>query len=116
MHRTCTRSVARATLGAMRRLALVALLGLAACVPNATSAPPPARDAAVPAFGSTVATVDAARLGASWRPGCPVGPDQLRLVTLDHWAYDGRAQRGQLVVNADAVAAVTSAFRTLYDL
>ena len=33
-----------------------------------------------------------------WRSSCPVGLDGLRLLTVSHWGFDGRAHTGQLVV------------------
>src|SRR4051812_12597375 len=35
--------------------------------------------------------VGAAELGASWHPGCPVGPEQLVRLTLSHIGFDGVA-------------------------
>ena len=37
-----------------------------------------------------------------WRASCPVGLSDLRLLTVSHWGFDGRAHTGQLVVNARA--------------
>jgi hypothetical protein len=68
-----------------------------------------------PAFSSSVSTVTAAELGASYHPGCPVGPDQLRRVRLSYWGFDGQRHRGTLIVNVDAVDAITTAFHRLYD-
>jgi hypothetical protein len=69
----------------------------------------------VPEFAASVAPVTAADLGASWRAGCPVGPDQLRRVALTYWDFDGRVQQGALVVHLDAVDAVQAVFRRLFD-
>jgi hypothetical protein len=55
-----------------------------------------------------------AELPHSWRPGCPVGPDQLRRVVLTYWGFDKRAHMGAIVVNAAVVADVVAVFRTLY--
>jgi hypothetical protein len=66
-------------------------------------------------FTVAVAAVTAADLGASWHPGCPVGPSQLRAVTLSFWGFDGVAQTGTLVVSSTVVPAVTRIFRTLFD-
>ena len=99
-----------------RRLGILLLGAVAACAPNATSAFPPARDAAVPPFEATVATVDEARLGSSWRPGCPLDPTSLRLLTLSHWGYDGQPAVGELILAADQSDAVVAAFRRLYDV
>lgn len=46
----------------------------------------------------------------TFRPGCPVGPDQLRVVDLNHLGYDGRIHRGQLVLRHDAVDRTIRAF------
>ncbi|MBM3661238.1 MAG: M15 family metallopeptidase, partial [Actinobacteria bacterium] len=67
------------------------------------------------AFTSAVTPVTAAELGASWRAGCPVGPDQLRRVDVTYIDFDGRPQTGALIVHADAVDAVQAVFRRLYD-
>jgi len=53
--------------------------------------------------------------GVSWRPGCPVPLASLRLLRLSYWGFDGQARRGGLIVNADAVFAVLTAFRLLFD-
>jgi len=37
--------------------------------------------------------------GGFWRSGCPVGLSGLRLLTVTHRGFDGRAHTGQLVVN-----------------
>jgi hypothetical protein len=63
----------------------------------------------------TSSNITAADLGASYRAGCPVGPDRLRRVQLTYWGFDGRPHPGTLIVNADAVDAITGAFRRLYD-
>jgi D-alanyl-D-alanine carboxypeptidase-like protein len=51
-----------------------------------------------------------------WRQACPVGLSDLRLLTVAHWGFDGRAHRGQLVVNGNAAGSLAHAFRTLYGL
>lgn len=75
--------------------------------------PAPAPPAAPPPQPPTVSPVTAADLGATWRPGCPVGPDALRRVELDHWGLDGRRHRGELIVNAEVVDAVVDVFNQL---
>jgi hypothetical protein len=57
--------------------------------------------------------VTAAELGASWHPGCPVGPSQLRRVSVTYRGFDGVDHVGALVVHADAVPAVLAAFDRL---
>ena len=60
-----------------------------------------------------VSRVTAAELGKSWRPGCPVGPRQLRAVTVPYWGFDGQRHSGVLVVNAAAVSAIKTTFREI---
>src|SRR5919204_6473212 len=74
-----------------------------------------AHPAAPPPFASTVERVTASDLRWSYRPGCPVGPAQLRLLRLSYWGFDRKAHAGELVVNADVAAGVVSVFRRLYD-
>src|ERR1700757_1068026 len=82
---------------------LVATLGVA-LMPGA---PPAAADA-------TVQPVTPAELGASWHPGCPVEPAQLRRVGVDHIGFDGRAHHGELIVHQDLVPEVIAIFDRLY--
>ena len=87
---------------------------VAACNPDPTSAPPPPRQAAVPAFAGRLEGVSLADLGASWRPGCPLGPRDLRRVVVSHWGYDGAVHEGQLIVATFYAEALVQVFRTLY--
>ena len=70
--------------------------------------------AALPPFHASIAPVTAAQLGASWRPGCPVGPEQLRTVRVSFVGFDGRAHTGALVVNRSVANDVQVVFRRLY--
>lgn len=72
--------------------------------------PPP-----VPA-APTVLPVTAADLGASWRPGCPVDPAELRRVRLDHIGFDDQTHRGELIVHEKLVQQVVVIFDQLYRL
>jgi hypothetical protein len=54
--------------------------------------------------------------GTYWHRGCPVSLSDLRLLTVTHWGFDGRAHTGQLVVNAKAAAPLAGVFRRLYEL
>jgi hypothetical protein len=71
--------------------------------------------AALPPFVAHVERVTAQDLRYSWRPGCPVGPPQLRRIRMPYVGFDGRAHRGQLIVNAAVAQDVVVVFRTLYD-
>jgi hypothetical protein len=68
------------------------------------------------AFSATPLTiVQRHRLnGSSWRPGCPVGLDGLRYVRLTYVGFDAKVHRGELVVNADAVATMRIVFGELF--
>jgi D-alanyl-D-alanine carboxypeptidase len=55
-----------------------------------------------------------ARMGATWRPGCPVGLDELRYVTVSFRGFDGRPHTGELVVHERVAAQVVSVFARLY--
>jgi hypothetical protein len=70
--------------------------------------------AALPPFQVTTAPVTAAQLGRSWRPGCPVGPADLRTLRVSYVGFDGRARTGALVVNRRVTREVTAVFRRLY--
>ena len=63
--------------------------------------------AALPPFHASTAPVTTAQLGASWRPGCPVGPEQLRTVRVSFVGFGGRAHTGAVVVNRDVASDVT---------
>ena len=92
----------------MIRLALATVAAaLVAASPGATARPE----------YSAVVSVIPAKLRAtmtSWRPGCPVGLDDLRLVTLTHWGFDMKPRRGRLIVHRDAAPAMVRVFRDLF--
>ena len=54
------------------------------------------------------------RMGTTWRPGCPVGLDDLRYVTVSFRGFDGRPHTGELVVHERVAAEVVSVFARLY--
>jgi hypothetical protein len=54
--------------------------------------------------------------GGFWEKGCPVGLSGLRLLTVSHWGFDGRAHTGQLVVNRTAARPLARVFGQLYGL
>ncbi len=80
--------------------------------PEARSTAPLASPAA-PAE-ATVSPVSATDLGVSWRPGCPVGPAQLRRVSVNHIGFDGQTHRGELIVHETLVGQVIAIFQQLY--
>ena len=80
----------------------------APAAPTTTTSPSPAPPAVHP--------VTAADLGASWRPGCPLNPQRLRRVELNHLGFDNQTHRGELVVHEDLVAEVIAVFEHLRQL
>jgi hypothetical protein len=85
---------------------------------TAASEPSDKVSQAVSDFRGTIARIDAAQArrmtGVSWRPGCPVALRDLRLLTLSHWGFDGRARTGRLVVHEDVAPELVAAFRRLH--
>ncbi|MCB0991595.1 MAG: M15 family metallopeptidase [Acidimicrobiales bacterium] len=69
-----------------------------------------------PSFTATVSSVDADDLGSSWRPGCPVDPEDLRLIEVTHWNNSGQPVTGQLVAHESASADLVQVFRRLFDV
>jgi hypothetical protein len=68
-------------------------------------------------FHSTVRALDPAlraRMGETWRPGCPVGLADLRYVTVTFQGFDGRPHTGELVVNERVADEVVGVFARLY--
>lgn len=57
-----------------------------------------------------------ARMGETYKTGCPVALADLRYLTLVFRGFDGRAHTGELVVRATAVARFVAAFRRLFAL
>ena len=58
--------------------------------------------------------VTAASLGASWRPGCPVGPEDLVELAVPHVTLDGAETVGRLIVHHTVVDDVTTLFEVLH--
>jgi hypothetical protein len=100
-------------------LAIVGSVLLVRADVPASGAVPAASVAAAPTrFTASVAPIPAPirswMTGSSWRPGCPVGLDDLRLVRLTYWGFDHRAHRGRLVVATTAGPKMVRVFRALF--
>jgi D-alanyl-D-alanine carboxypeptidase len=78
--------------------------------------PPPPTSTSPTATPAAVHPVTPAELGATWRPGCPVSPEQLRRVEVDYVGFDGQTHRGELIVHQDVVADVIAIFEQLHRL
>lgn len=104
----------------MRRLALAAVVVLlAGCRPlvplgDLLASPPVAEELALVQFSSAVAPVSEEQLAYSWRPGCPVPVQDLRLVSVTFWGFDDEAHDGELVVHEAWAEAIVSVMERLY--
>lgn len=104
--------------------------------PSTTVAPPPSTSAARPAapqarattapagpsptgpaYRSSISPVTAEDLGASWNPDIPAcaRPEELRLLTVSHWGYDGEVHEGRIVVHARYAEAIVEVFRKVFE-
>jgi hypothetical protein len=108
--------------------ALTLLVAVSACTgtPNQTAEPaPPHPPTSVtapspspspsppPTFTARDATT--ADVPRSWRAGCPVGPDQLSVLTLSHWGFDNEPHVGTLIAHRSVAAGLVTVFQTLYN-
>ncbi|MEV7520102.1 M15 family metallopeptidase [Streptomyces sp. NPDC091371] len=60
--------------------------------------------AAAHVLAAEVTDVPAGKLATTLRAGCPVPPERLRLIRVNHWGFDGKVHRGELIAHGDAVA------------
>jgi hypothetical protein len=94
------------------KTAVVAIAALAATAAVADAKPGPPFIAHVhkltPAMQRTMT-------GVSWKPGCPVGLDDLRVIRMRYRGFDAKAHMGMLIVNADVADKTVRAFGKLYD-
>ncbi|WP_246574576.1 M15 family metallopeptidase [Streptomyces genisteinicus] len=97
-------------LSALRRTAPALVLGLlSGLLPLGAAA------GEQPRLAATVSEAPPALLGAAHRPGCPVPAERLRLITMNHWGFDGRVHRGEMIVHEDAVRPVLRIFGAAFD-
>ena len=91
--------------------ALVA--GGTASATGSESSLPPGRG-----FHAVVNPVDdatrATMIGVSWKPGCPVAIEDLRIIEMTHRGFDGADHVGRLMVHEDIARDTVNAFRQLY--
>ncbi len=64
---------------------------------------------------SDVSKLTPGMVPSSWRPGCPVPLEDLRLVSVAFWGFDDRPHQGELVVHADHAAGIVGVMERLYD-
>ena len=51
---------------------------------------------------------------STWRPGCPVGKEDLAWVRMTYWGFDGARHSGEMLVNRSVADDVVGVFRGLY--
>ncbi|GAA0970142.1 M15 family metallopeptidase [Acrocarpospora macrocephala] len=83
--------------------------------PTPAASPPAATPTAPPEFTAKISPVTRQQVKYSWREGCPVALNDLRLVTMTYWGFDKKAHTGEMVLNASVAKDVVSVFRKLYD-
>lgn len=70
-----------------------------------------------PVFDYSIEDVDTERLAHSYTTDCPVGgPDDVVLVNLEHWGFDGEVHVGAIVVARSQGEAVAAIFGSLFRL
>ena len=82
--------------------------------PATTDAAPAPVSTGSSGFVGSVAPVSATQLSGTWRPGCPVGPAQLRMLTMSYWGFDARPHTGTMVVNSAVTTSVLKVFAELF--
>jgi hypothetical protein len=101
-------------------VALAVALAVPLTASPATSRVATATPAPSAAFQATVRAVDeetrARMIGVSWKPGCPVPIDDLRIIEMNFIGFDGAVHSGgQLMVHRLVASQVVEAFRVLFE-
>lgn len=52
---------------------------------------------------------------STWREGCPVPLEDLRIMTLSHYTMDGSITRGQIIVHNDVTRDIKRIFRAAFE-
>jgi D-alanyl-D-alanine carboxypeptidase-like protein len=104
----------------MKSVRLAAALGFAAMLALIWATAAAGRPDRAPGFQGRIEPIDSelrARMsGVSWHRGCPVGFADLRLLSVNHWGFDGHPRGGRLVVHRDAAAGMLRTMGALYRL
>ena len=98
--------------------------GVTAGTTSATAATAPAAPSPEPApertrFAGRVSAIPAAvrreMTGKTWEPGCPVGYDDLRLLSFNYLGFDAEIKRARMVVHEDEATDVLGVFAQLFE-
>jgi hypothetical protein len=99
-------------------IAFALITAAAGSAGGSDAASPTSGGSGLPRFEGTASPLDAATrqrmTGSSWRAGCPVGLNDLRLLRVTHVGFDGEAHTGRLVVHEGVAGSVRHALRSLY--
>lgn len=68
-----------------------------------------------PSFNGQISAIERSRLTHSWREGCPVGVEDLRLLTVSFWGFDSQVHNGELVVHRDQAQKILAAMKRVFD-
>jgi hypothetical protein len=83
-----------------------------------SSMPTSPAPAAVPVFRGKVSRIGPLLrdrlIGRNWTPGCPVPLEDLRLVEVSYWNFEGEVKTGPLVLNERVASDVLWVFRRLF--
>ncbi len=84
--------------------------------PSTTTSQPPTSTTTSPIFEAVVGDVDTHRLGHSYTTDCPVAPDDVVLISLNHWGFDGQVHDGAIVVARAEGDNVVAIFERLFEI
>lgn len=71
-----------------------------------------------PRFVSTIAPIGSAtiaKMGTSWRPGCPVPLEDLRVISMTYWGFDRLAHTGELMVHERYAKQIAGIFKSMFE-
>lgn len=97
-----------------RALCIALALCIFGAAPAAIAEPAASQVRPAFSFGPIDAATKQRMTGVSWHRGCPVGLDDLRLLKVRHWGFDGRVHRGRLVVHEDSARGMVRVLRNLF--
>lgn len=109
--------VAEPTPGTAAKSGPEALTGDRIPVPPPTTTPPLPTTTVPeppPTFEYAIRPVTAETVSESWREGCPLHWEELSLLTLSYWNFDGRPVKGRMVINSSVAQEVVSVFERLF--
>ena len=98
----------------------ITALPATAAAPTSTTTSTPTSASTEPEFSAVVTTVPEdyrdRMIGVSWHEGCPVPIDDLRIIEMNHWGFDGTVHEGgRLMVHRDVVDEVVAAFGEMFE-